>query len=137
MREAAVMIVINDDGKVLAVSRRNDKTKFGLPGGKKDPLESLEMTAIRETGEETGVDIHACIYLYRREEPPIETGGEWFYTYCYLALSWSGEPYNSEEGEVKWLTVAELTDSNSAFPVYNTATFNVLKEKYPGILLAE
>lgn len=136
MREAAVMIVINDEGKVLGVSRRNDKTKFGLPGGKKDPDETVGETAVRETKEETGVDVRVCDYLYVREESPIETGGEWFYTYCFFALNWSGEPHNSEEGEVKWLTVSELTDPNSAFPLYNAATFEVLKQKYPNLLLA-
>lgn len=136
MREAAVMIVANDEGKVLAISRRNNKTKFGLPGGKVDPGETPEKAAYRETVEETGVIVHASSFLYKREEPPDSPDGEWFYTYCYLALSWSGSPYNSEEGEVKWLTVAELTDPNSAFPQYNTATFNVLRQKYPQLLLA-
>lgn len=136
MREAAVMVIINNEGEILGISRRKDKTKFGLPGGKKDDTDNTTAdTAIRETKEETGVDVHSCVFLYKREESPAETGGEWFYTYCYLALSWSGEPKNSEEGEVKWLTTTELTDPNSAFPIYNTKTFAKLREKYPALLL--
>lgn len=137
MREAAVMVVVNKNGRVLGVSRRYDKTKFGLPGGKLDPNETPEEAAIRETFEETNVNVHACSFLYKREEAPDKPGGEWFYTYCYLALSWSGEASNSEEGIVKWLTVADLTDPNSAFPEFNTNTFNRVKERYPQLFLLE
>jgi 8-oxo-dGTP diphosphatase len=135
MREAAVMVIVNKEGKVLGVSRRYDKTKFGLPGGKLDPEETSEEAAIRETFEETNVMVHTCTYLYKREEAPDKPDGEWFYTYCYLALSWSGEATTLEEGEVKWLTVAELTDPNSAFPEFNTNTFNKLKDKHPRLFL--
>ena len=137
MREAAVMVVVNPEGRILGVSRRYDKTKFGLPGGKLDPNEAPEQAAIRETLEETSTQVHACVYLYKREEAPDKPDGEWFYTYCYLALSWSGQPTNSEEGEVKWLTVYDLTNPNSAFPEFNTNTFNRIKERYPQLFLLE
>lgn len=136
MREAAVMIVINDNGEVLAVSRRYDKTKFGLPGGKKEDNETIAAAGVRETLEETGIKVLDCVYLYRREEAPDKPGGEWFYTSCFLAVSWEGTPTNSNEGEVKWLTVKDLTDKDSAFPDYNLTTFAKLQELYPAILLA-
>ena len=50
-------VLITLDEKVLAVSRKNDPTAFGLPGGKKEPNEVLSQTAIRETLEETGYHI--------------------------------------------------------------------------------
>ena len=135
MREAAVMVIINNNGEVLGISRRYDPTKFGLIGGKVDQNETPEHAAIRECKEECDIQVHACTFIHKREEAPDKPDGEWFYTYCYLALSWSGEPKSSGEGEVKWLTAADLTDTNSAFPEYNTLTFAKLKERYPSLLL--
>jgi len=79
MRQASVMIVVKD-GLVLAVSRRYDLTKFGLPGGKVEPGESLEDAAIRETFEETGIIVKSCKKVYMREEPPSHPGGTVFCT---------------------------------------------------------
>jgi 8-oxo-dGTP diphosphatase len=134
MKTAAVMLIVKD-GLILGVSRRYDKTKFGLPGGKVEDGEMPSYAAIRETKEETNVDVWSCSDLYRREEPPDRPDGQAFYTYCYYANAWSGEPTNSEEGEVKWLTAADLTSTMGAFPEYNRKTIDAFKEKYPHIKL--
>lgn len=131
MREASVMFIVKD-GLILSISRRDDKTKFGLPGGKLEPRESAEQAAVRETFEETNVYVEECSEIFRREE---QAPGEIFYTYCFYAISWSGEPKNSEEGDVKWLTSEELTVTHGAFPDYNKATLNAFKLKYPNILV--
>jgi 8-oxo-dGTP diphosphatase len=132
MREAGVMLIIKD-GLILGISRRNDKTKFGLPGGKLEAGEMPWQAAIRETKEETGVTVAMCTQIFRREEPPATPDGEPFYTYCYYALAWSGEPKDSEEGVVKWLTAEELTSTAGAFPEYNRKTLDAFKQKYPNI----
>lgn len=51
----AACALIKYEGKILAVSRRDDPTKWGLPGGKVNPGESPYDAAVRETEEETGV----------------------------------------------------------------------------------
>jgi 8-oxo-dGTP pyrophosphatase MutT (NUDIX family) len=132
MRNAAVMLIVKD-GHILAISRRNDKTKFGLPGGKVEPEETTDAAAIRETFEETGVQVVKCNFIYRRDEPRDKPEGEDFHTYCYYAIEWSGEPHDSEEGEVKWLTAEELTSTAGAFPEYNRKTLDTFKQKYPYI----
>lgn len=52
----AVVAFIAQDGKVCAVQRRNNPHDWGLPGGKKDPLDrTLGDAMIREVQEETGL----------------------------------------------------------------------------------
>lgn len=51
----ATCVLIPQDGKFLAISRRNDTTLWGLPGGKCDALETNVECAQRELKEETGI----------------------------------------------------------------------------------
>ena len=61
MRQAVCALII-EDGKTLAVSRKDNPNDFGLPGGKVDDNESLEEALIREVFEETGYVIEIiCI----------------------------------------------------------------------------
>jgi 8-oxo-dGTP diphosphatase len=132
MREAAVMLIIKD-GLILSISRRDDATKFGLPGGKLEPGESSERAAIRETFEETKVVVVKCSEIFQRKE--IGTNGEVFYTYCYFAEEWYGTPENSEEGVIAWLTDNDLTVTRGAFTDYNRATLDAFKVSYPHIIV--
>jgi 8-oxo-dGTP pyrophosphatase MutT (NUDIX family) len=56
---SACVVLINENGLVLGVSRKDDHSKMGLPGGKMDPEDLLDpmTTAIRECTEETGLDV--------------------------------------------------------------------------------
>ena len=139
MKQAGVMLIIKD-GLILAVSRRYDKTIFGLPGGKFNPEppdsdKDTKDTAIRETEEETSVVVKDCVFLYER----VELGGGPnpvdFYSRCYYATAWEGTPQNSEEGEVKWLTAEELTSTKAAFGDYNRKTLNVFKTMFPDVYI--
>ena len=135
MKQAAVMLIINPKGLVLSVSRRYDKTKFGLPGGKVDPGEEPWQAAVRETMEETSIITRDPKLIFERVEPPGTPDGKPFYTYAYYAPDWIGNPKNSEEGIVEWLTVADLIGTSGAFPEYNKLTFNAFKKLYPNIKL--
>lgn len=134
MREAGVMLIVQD-GLILAVSRRYDSTKFGLPGGKLELLETPKEAAIRETYEETGIKVTECTQIYRREEPPDSIGGEYFYAYAFFATSWEGVPHTSTEGLVKWISAKELTSSSGAFPDYNRATLDSMKKMFPNVYI--
>ena len=133
MRNAAVMLIIKD-GRILAVSRRHDKTKFGLPGGKCEPEETPDQAAIRECWEETGIKVSKCEFIFRRDEPRDRPEGEDFHCYCYYATEWSGTAHDSEEGVVKWLTEHELTVDKGAFADYNRRTLIVFRTLFPGVL---
>lgn len=134
MRNAAVMLVVKD-GKILSVSRRNDTTKFGLPGGKVEENETPAEAAIRETWEETGVKVSECEFIFLRDEPRHAPEGEDFHAYCYYALKWEGEPRDSEEGTVTWLTEEDLIGDKGAFADYNNRTLIVFRTLFPGVLL--
>jgi 8-oxo-dGTP diphosphatase len=97
--DAACVLLIRD-GKVLAVSRKYDHTKFGLPGGKVDPGETDIQAALRELKEETGIDVsprHVTL-LYRG---PANRGK---IAATYLVIRDNGqEPIEkSDEGIVRW-----------------------------------
>jgi len=50
------VFIRNKEGKIL-LEKRSDNGLWGLPGGKVEPGETIENTAIREVKEETGFDI--------------------------------------------------------------------------------
>ncbi len=97
MPKGACLFIIKD-GLVLAVSRKDDHTNFGLPGGKIEPGETAYEAAIRETLEETGIKCTAADFLYAT--PSATT---------FIASVWSGEPYSTEEGLVKWVEPDVIT----------------------------
>lgn len=134
MKEAGVMLIIKD-GLILGITRRHDKTKFGLPGGKVDSGETPKQAAIRETLEETSIVVQDCTLIYKRVELGDGPNGVDFYSYCYYATDWHGAPQKSEEGDVKWLTAEEVTSTKAAFGDYNRNTINIFKTMFPNIYL--
>lgn len=58
MKMAACVFIQDHSGLILAVSRKDDLTAFGLPGGKVDLKETTEEAAVRELFEETGISIN-------------------------------------------------------------------------------
>lgn len=137
MKQAGVMLIVKD-GLILAISRRHNKTIFGLPGGKFDEAagdNNSADTAIRETLEETGVQVKSCMQVYQRIELGDGSNPVDFYSTTYYALDWEGEPHTSEEGEVKWLTAKELTSTKAAFGDYNTKMLEQFRDMFPEVPL--
>jgi 8-oxo-dGTP pyrophosphatase MutT (NUDIX family) len=63
---AVCLYAVRADGRLLAVSRRDDPNKFGLPGGKVEPGETLEEALAREVLEETGYVITDPTPIFHR-----------------------------------------------------------------------
>ena len=109
-----------EKNKFLAVSRKNELTKFGLPGGSIDPGESPKEAAIRETFEESGIIVSDCVLVHATDE-----------SHYFFATSWHGEITTQEVGIVKWGVYDDFTNKDSAFPDHNVAAFAGLFQKFP------
>jgi 8-oxo-dGTP pyrophosphatase MutT (NUDIX family) len=109
---AASVVVVDDAGRVL-LQRRTDNGMWALPGGKMELGESLAECGIRETLEETGLDIEitgivgtytnpAHVFAYDDGEVRQE------FSICLLGRPTGGQLQTSDEShEVAWFTPAE------------------------------
>jgi 8-oxo-dGTP pyrophosphatase MutT (NUDIX family) len=129
MRKAVCVILKNGD-KFLAVSRKDNHELFGLVGGKVDDIDlSLKLAAIRETKEETNLDIFNLKLIDSREYGISED--TLYEQNCFVA-DWSGELLSQEEynqlgetGIVKWVGREVL--ENGFFGEYNKIVFKKLE----------
>jgi len=107
----AQVVLINEEGLILGVSRKDNHSDFGLPGGKMDPEDDNDptTTAIRECKEETGLDIFNLQLVFA-----IHKNGNMGYTYL---AKYSGEINHNEPHVVKWVAMEVLI--NGSFGRYN------------------
>jgi 8-oxo-dGTP diphosphatase len=107
-RPAVAVAVVTSRLGVLA-SRRRDGVPWTLPGGKLEPGECPEDTAVRETFEETGLRVRATGVIGSRVHP--ETG----VMIVYVAAALTSETgamvsAGGEVVEVRWVGVAEAQE---------------------------
>lgn len=102
------------DGQVL-LTCRSDNGNWSMPGGAHDPGESLSMTAVRETLEETGISIRltgvAGIYSDPRHVIHYTSNDEvrQEFTVVYRGVFVSGEPKTSSETtQVAWVPIETI-----------------------------
>ena len=105
-------IILNDNGEILAVSRKTDHNDFGLVGGKVDPYEDIEEALSREVYEETGLTIDTSSM-----ELVFAIHKDGYMGYTYLIKDWSGEIQTDEPHVVKWTYFAEIM--TGSFARYN------------------
>ena len=118
-------VIILKDNEVLLIKRvKNDRTYYVFPGGKAEPGETPEMTAMREAYEELGVQVELgdCFETVRFSEVQ---------QYYFLATIVGGElgtgqaeEFTTGEGtyELEWLPVEEL----NKYPIIPTEIVNRL-----------
>lgn len=72
MADIGVAVAILQDNKILLVKHSYGQKKWSLPGGRLEFPESLETCAIRETKEETGLDVKAkrVVGVYALQKSP-------------------------------------------------------------------
>jgi len=102
MKQAVCALIFTENNKILGVSRKDNQEQFGLIGGKVDEGETPEQALIRETKEETGLDITKYEKIFER------TDGD-FKCSTYLCEV-SGEIQTTENGVVKEVSWKELLE---------------------------
>lgn len=120
MKITAQVVLINPEGLILGVSRKDDHNDFGLIGGKMDPQDDNDPinTAIREAREETGLEIYNLRLVFAIHK-------EGFMGYTYLA-DYKGEINHNEPHVVKWVPMERLV--LGSFGKYNQMVSDSLKD---------
>jgi ADP-ribose pyrophosphatase YjhB (NUDIX family) len=120
MNITAQTVLINPQGFVLGVSRKDNHQDFGLCGGKMEEIDKgdPQMTAIRETFEETGLKISNLRLVFAMHK-------DGYMGYTYLA-DYKGEINHNEPHVVKWVPFEVLT--SGSFGKYNQLVGESLKD---------
>lgn len=110
----AVTAFVQDDAGRILMIRRTDNDLYAIPGGAQDVGESISDTVVRETREETGIDVEVTelIGIYTDPKHVIAyTDGEvrQEFSICFRARPVGGTPTTSSESkEVHWIDPAAL-----------------------------
>jgi len=107
MKEAVQVVILNEDGEVLAVSRKHDHNDFGLVGGKVDNGESPIQAIIRETKEETGLTLYEGGLF-----PIFQMHKNGYMSYTYLVKVYDGNIHTDENHVVKWTSFNTVIDGS-------------------------
>ncbi|BFU45771.1 NUDIX domain-containing protein [Krasilnikovia sp. MM14-A1004] len=108
------VVVTNGAGEILLI-RRSDNGNWALPGGAMDLGESLPDAAVRETVEETGIDVEITgligIFTDPRHVILYTSNGEvrQEFSVVFAARPVGGTPKTSSEStDVRWTPVPEI-----------------------------
>lgn len=124
----AVCVMIMRDGKHLAISRRNDSSRWGLVGGKVDPGETDLQAIVRETQEEIGFHLDPQHLVPVFEEICEGAVSYTTVTFLYTAEGPELKCLTAEEGMVLQYTTEEFLcdEQHSPFAKYNRSLFENL-----------
>ncbi|MFI6215918.1 NUDIX hydrolase [Nocardia brasiliensis] len=114
---AATAFVLDDENRVLLI-QRSDNGLWATPGGAQDFGEYIADTAVRETREETGIEIEVTglVGIYTNPHHVMAyADGEvrQQFSICFRAVSRGGLLQTSPESpRVRWVPQSELDELN-------------------------
>lgn len=120
-KQAVCALIINKEGLILGVSRKDDPNAFGLPGGKVEHGESVLDALKREVLEETG-------YTIITDDLLSFTSYDGDYTVTSFKVKIDEQVPQQEvleTGVVKFVTKEELL--KGPFGLYNNLLFDYFK----------
>lgn len=110
--KAGAIVISKDNPDKILIIYREAQNDFSLPKGHLEAGETLEQCAIRETKEETGIDI-ALIKTLSKTYYSNKTDGNVETTY-YLARSLNDDTALPENGvKVYWLSIEQALEKIS------------------------
>jgi 8-oxo-dGTP diphosphatase len=125
-KKAAVVVVVNNENKVLCLLRsQTDEWKplcWGLPGGHIDEGEYPYNGILREAKEETNLDVGAFYCGVRKSED------EWT-VYLYGAEAYSGDiKLSFEHSDYAWLSLGDIGKLSNTTPSLYADVASVLEQ---------
>jgi 8-oxo-dGTP diphosphatase len=118
--KAVCLYFQREDSKILAVSRKNDPTKWGLPGGKVDAGETELEALTREVREEVGLAVPTTVAKIYSQ---VCMGEQNYWTTTYYSAELRGTPKTSEPIEIAWVDRQTLLDGPFGKYLANLFTF--------------
>jgi len=120
--KSATVLLMREDGWLLAVSRGADTMDWGMPGGWLEPGESPAEGAARELWEETGIEVRPehLRQVYEQQGcitfAPVPNAPVWGTTYAgNLVL----EPQGEWEGYPAWVRPKTIACATCTFGASN------------------
>lgn len=109
-RPAIAAAVIVSEGRVLLVRRRvkEGQLSWQFPAGEVEPGEAEEDAAVRETREETGLEVKALRSLGGRVHP--KTQRRMSYTACEVLSGTAHVADPDELAELEWCSHSEISE---------------------------
>ena len=108
LKRSASMVVLRhqDQWLLLRRSKSPNKGKYVPVGGKLEPFESPRQAALRETAEETGIEVTELHYAgFIVESAP--NSYNWQVFVYWAEIPWQPAPY-CDEGELEWIKTADV-----------------------------
>jgi 8-oxo-dGTP diphosphatase len=107
-RPSIAAAIVVSEGRVLMVRRRvgEEQLSWQFPAGEVEPGETREDAAVRETQEETGLEVAALKLLGERIHP--KTGRLMSYTACEVMGGTAYVADTEELAELAWVAHGEI-----------------------------
>ncbi len=102
-----VDIIIERDGRVALIERKNTPFGWALPGGFVNEGESVEQAAVREAKEETGLDVALVDLLYVYSDPRRDPRHHTL-SVVFVATARGTAHAGDDARSVKWFRLDEL-----------------------------
>lgn len=124
MPQKATSVIIPKNSSILLVSRKDNLSDFGLPGGKVEPKDgSIRDAAKREVIEETGLRVFDLEEVYNA---PCRGN----HNHTFIAHELRGTiDHDREPGKVIWASPEVPQRDNMTFSYYNSDLFSSILQR--------